>query len=86
MTEGNINQWYAECIAAREEYRTEAAMLRAQVETLRESLRPFATAAETYEPDEGDDYVDAWDTKFTIGDLRRAARALAETKTDDNEI
>jgi hypothetical protein len=41
-----------------------------------DALKPFALAAEAYEPDEGDDDLPAFGHTFTIGDLRRAGAAL----------
>ena len=46
-----------------------------------EALTPVARQAERYEPNEGDDFDRAWDTMLTIGDLRRAASALARIRT-----
>ena len=42
-----------------------------------EALKPFANEAARYEPDEGDGVNIAWDSRFTIGNLRAAAAALA---------
>lgn len=43
---------------------------------LREALVPFAEAAASYDPPEGDDSHAAWAHDFTIGSLRRARAAL----------
>lgn len=40
------------------------------------ALKPFADAAEAYEPEEGDDKYPAWAHDFPIGALRQARRAL----------
>lgn len=48
----------------------------AHVKSLEEALRPFADAAQSYDPDEGDDTTIAWAHGFTIGSLRRARAAL----------
>jgi len=55
--------------------------MRAELERARKALEPFAEAAASYEPDEGDDRCIAWAHDFTIGSLRRAARAQAEGET-----
>ena len=47
------------------------------LEQAAEALRPFAEQAERFEPDDGDGHYEAWDFKPRIGDLRRAAAALA---------
>lgn len=44
----------------------------------REALKPFASHAERYEPYEGDGHHQAWQSVFTIGDVRRARRSLGE--------
>lgn len=43
---------------------------------MREALKPFAAAADDYDPDEGDDNDPAWNETFTIGALRRARNSL----------
>lgn len=48
----------------------------AEIERLREALKPFAGEAERYDPPENDDEVKAFYTRFTCGDLRRARAAL----------
>jgi hypothetical protein len=47
---------------------------------LREALEPFTKEAAKYDPPEHDDAVDAWGTRFRIGDLRHAARVYNETE------
>jgi hypothetical protein len=59
-------------------WREEVLMLRAENDRLREALKPFADAADQYDPDEGDDANEAWSIDVTIGDLRRARAALAK--------
>lgn len=49
---------------------------------LREGLKPFADAAQLYDPPEGDDGDVAWAHDFTIGSLRRA-RTLLKGAGDD---
>jgi hypothetical protein len=53
----------------------------AEIERLKEALKPFADKAANYDPDPdevGDDGDQiAWDLGFTIGDLRRARAALS---------
>lgn len=48
----------------------------AECERLREALKPFADAADAYDPPEGDDDHLIWDTTLLVGDLRRARTAL----------
>jgi hypothetical protein len=50
--------------------------LRAELAKAREALEPFAEAAASYDPDEGDSKDVAWSHDFTIGSLRRARTAL----------
>lgn len=50
----------------------------AEIERLREALTPFAKEAFRYEPPEGDDDMKAWDSQFSIGQLRRAAAIIRE--------
>lgn len=51
---------------------------RARVEALEKALEPFAAAAETYDPPEGDDQQLLWGPDFvTIGMLRDARAALS---------
>lgn len=74
----------------REDYRREskiaagyaAALFRAErkIEKLREAIEVFAERAAYYDPIENDDDEHAFVTRFTIGDLRRARAALAETE------
>lgn len=52
--------------------------LLAEIERLREALTPFAKEAFRYEPPEGDDDMKAWDSQFSIGQLRRAAAIIRE--------
>ena len=47
-----------------------------RIEKLEAALRPFAKWADAYEPDEGDDHLEAWDHAPTIGMLRAARKAL----------
>lgn len=54
----------------------QAEALEQQLSTAREALEPFAKEAFRYEPPEGDDDMNAWDSRFTIGQLRRAAAAI----------
>jgi hypothetical protein len=42
---------------------------------VRKALEPFANAANAYDPLEGDDHLEAWASKFKLGELR-AARDL----------
>lgn len=51
--------------------------LEAENARLREVVRPFARAADSYDPDEDDGDMDAWDYHPTIGDRRRARTALS---------
>lgn len=53
------------------------AWMRAQLDEACEALAPFAEAASSYDPDEGDGKNVAWAHDFTIGSLRRA-RAVYE--------
>ena len=55
---------------------TEIASLRRELEEAREALEPFAEAAHSYDPDEGDGDDIAWSHDFTIGSLRRARAAI----------
>ena len=50
--------------------------LTARVKELEEALKPFAEAAHRYDPEEGDDLMDAWDWSATLGQLRKARAAL----------
>ncbi len=60
-----------------------------------EALEPFAKAAETWEPDDGDSGLGARiehphhglerHAEFTFGDLRRARATLAEIKGESHE-
>ena len=57
---------------------TRCAALEAENAQLRRELEPLAREAERYDPPEGDgteNLLEAWDSRFTIGHLRRA-RAL----------
>jgi hypothetical protein len=45
---------------------------------LRAALEPFAREADKYMPAEGDDEYSAWDSRFKIGELRRARNALTK--------
>ena len=47
-----------------------------RVKALEEALKPFADEAIRYEPHEDDNNDTAWDSDFTVGDLRRAAAAV----------
>lgn len=55
---------------------------RALIRQMREALAPFAALAPRYEPPDGDDAQCVWHTEAmpTIGDLRRAAAALAAAR------
>jgi hypothetical protein len=55
---------------------TEIAALRRELEEAREALEPFAEAAHSYDPNEGDGDDIAWSHDFTIGSLRRARAAI----------
>lgn len=55
----------------------ENATLKREMVELREALSPFAEAADSYDPDEGDGSNAAWAHDFTIASLRRA-RALSQ--------
>jgi hypothetical protein len=48
----------------------------AERDRLRAAIRPFADAAQTYEPDDGDSQQIAWVHRFTIGALRAARAAI----------
>ncbi|MDE2096631.1 MAG: hypothetical protein KGL39_05235 [Patescibacteria group bacterium] len=50
----------------------------ARIKELEDGLRPFADAASTYDPDEGDGSNVAWMHDFTIASLRRARDLLAK--------
>lgn len=66
----------------REEER--AAALEAENAALRRELEPLAHEAERYDPpadDGSEDLLEAWDSRFTIGHLRRA-RALLRGGAD----
>lgn len=52
----------------------------AVIEQLAKALEPFAEAAPSYDPDEGDGKNPAWAHDFTIGSLRRARAALRKLK------
>lgn len=54
----------------------EITRLRAEVERLREALKPIAELARHYDPVEDDDHLTPWGACPTIGDLRRARKAL----------
>ena len=54
----------------------------ASLATMREALEPFAEAAASYDPEEGDDAQAAWAHDFTIGSLRRARRALGGSNAE----
>lgn len=56
--------------------RQEREEARAEIERLREALKPFAAEAEVYDPPEGDDAETAWFSLFTCGNLRDARAAL----------
>jgi len=53
-----------------------------ELATMREALEPFAEAAASYDPEEGDDAQAAWAHDFTIGSLRRARRALGGSNAE----
>ncbi|WP_062233094.1 hypothetical protein [Aureimonas sp. N4] len=46
-------------------------------EAVREALKPFAEAANKYDPPEDDDHLMAWGCHFTLGQMRQARAALA---------
>lgn len=48
-----------------------------------EALEPFADAANSYDPDEGDGAQVAWSHDFTIASLRRARSASAAARPHD---
>lgn len=48
----------------------------ARVERAEKALKVFADQAGKYDPDEGDNDFWAFDSEFTIGDLRRARSAI----------
>lgn len=54
----------------------------AEAKAMREALEPFAEAAASYDPEEGDDAQAAWAHDFTIGSLRRARRALGGSNAE----
>lgn len=54
-----------------------ASALDVERDRLREALDPFAEAAASYDPDEGDGGNVAWSHDFTIASLRRARAALS---------
>lgn len=52
---------------------------RAEIERLREALRPFAAAADDYcDPAYDDDYSPQWAEFFVVRDFRRARAAIAQ--------
>jgi len=59
-----------------------AETLEARLSEALEALRPFADAAQSYEPDEGDNADVAWAHDFTIGSLRRAHTFLNSIKEE----
>lgn len=54
------------------EDRARHGLMEKRIAALEEALKPFAEAADAYDPDEGDDRDVAWAHDFTIGSLRRA--------------
>lgn len=60
----------------------ERTVAEASLATMREALVPFAEAAASYDPEEGDDAQAAWAHDFTIGSLRRARRALGGSNAE----
>jgi len=52
----------------------------AALKVAEEALEPFAEAAASYDPDEGDGRDIAWSHDFTIASLRRARSALENSK------
>lgn len=61
---------------------TEVETLRAEVKRLREALEPFAREADAYSDLDADDDHQrlewgAGSTEYTVGDLRRARKALS---------
>ncbi len=78
-TKGNV----AEAIAAWNRRRptiSDEAVERAEanLQIAREALAPFAAEAANYDPDEGDDAMTAWASRFRIEVFRRARAALAK--------
>lgn len=57
---------------------SEVAELQRKLAEAVEALRPFAKAAKPYDPPEDDDHHEAFNTKFPIGHLRRAAKIVGE--------
>lgn len=52
----------------------------ALIKVLVEALKPFAEAAASYDPAEGDDAFEAWRETFSIGALRTARKALRKAE------
>jgi len=76
---GSNNYEYRQAHKEADFHRSAAARIRLleqQLKTAREALEPFAKEAFRYEPPEGDDDMNAWDSQFTIGQLRSAAAAI----------
>lgn len=74
------DRWHSDAIASIQRYgqqSDELLALTAERDRLKSALKPFADEADRYEPDEGDDDMDAWDTRSTIGQLRAARSALS---------
>ena len=72
-----VSDMYFEAADAIEQARAEILSLSQERDRLREALAPFATLADSYDPDEGDSDQLAWgNNTTTIGDLRRARAAL----------
>ena len=75
--------------------RRQVANLEAKLAKAVEALEPFAKAAETWEPDDGDSGLGARiehphhglerHAEFTFGDLRRARATIAEIKGESHE-
>jgi uncharacterized protein with LGFP repeats len=72
-----VTMWDAE--------RARATAAEAKVARMGEALKPFADAADSYDPDEGDDRHAAWAHDFTIGSLRRARSALQSEKDREGQ-
>ncbi|MFD1945029.1 hypothetical protein [Paradevosia shaoguanensis] len=57
-------------------FATKLTSAKATIKRMRKALTPFADAAYSYDPEEGDDAYAAWAHEFTIGSLRLARSAL----------
>jgi len=75
-------KWYLDAIDQRDQYARDASSLQARLSEAVEVLKPFARAANSYDPDEDDGDMDAWDYHPTIGELRRARTFINSFKGD----